>query len=171
MFSREALIELLRHMEWADARVWAAVPDVSPADKRLAELLVHTHVVQRAFLMVWTGGDVRDAFRNPEDFPALADLRTWAATYYPAVNAFVSELPDDRFSAPLMMPWAGQVAQQLGRPIGPTNIGETCFQVISHSTYHRGQVNVRLRELGQEPPLVDYIAWLWFGRPAPEWKA
>jgi uncharacterized damage-inducible protein DinB len=40
-----------------------------------------------------------------------------------------------------------------------------------HSTYHRGQVNARLRELGIEPPLTDYIAWIWFGRPEAEWPA
>jgi uncharacterized damage-inducible protein DinB len=38
-----------------------------------------------------------------------------------------------------------------------------------HTVYHRGQVNARVRALGGEPPLVDYIAWLWLGRPAPEW--
>jgi len=42
--------------------------------------------------------------------------------------------------------------------------------VALHSLYHRGQVNARLREVGGTPPLVDYIAWLWFGRPAAEWK-
>ena len=27
----------------------------------------------------------------------------------------------------------------------------------------------RADELGTTPPLVDYIAWIWFGRPAAEW--
>ena len=38
-----------------------------------------------------------------------------------------------------------------------------------HTAHHRGQVNARLRELGAEPPLVDYIAWLWKGRPDAMW--
>ena len=38
-----------------------------------------------------------------------------------------------------------------------------------HSTYHRGQVNVRLRELGGEPQLVDFIAWVWEGKPRAVW--
>jgi len=38
-----------------------------------------------------------------------------------------------------------------------------------HSTHHRGQVNARLRELGGEPPLADFIVWLWWGRPAASW--
>jgi uncharacterized damage-inducible protein DinB len=39
----------------------------------------------------------------------------------------------------------------------------------SHSTYHRGQVNSILRQLGAEPPLTDFIAYLWLGRPDPDW--
>ncbi len=37
-------------------------------------------------------------------------------------------------------------------------------------TGDRGQNATRLRELGGEPPLTDYIAWLWKGRPAPDWE-
>jgi hypothetical protein len=29
-------------------------------------------------------------------------------------------------------------------------------------------VNARLRELGAEPPLTDFIAWIWFGKPQAE---
>jgi uncharacterized damage-inducible protein DinB len=59
----------------------------------------------------------------------------------------------------------------MNRRFEAPTLAETMLQVASHSTYHRGQVNARLRELAGEPPLVDYIAWIWFGRPAPEWNA
>ena len=59
----------------------------------------------------------------------------------------------------LLRAWAGRQ----DRPRWPRPASRSC----SHSTYHRGQVNARLREIGAEPPLVDYIAWLWFDRPAP----
>jgi uncharacterized damage-inducible protein DinB len=58
---------------------------------------------------------------------------------------------------------------RFGREPVPTTMRETMLQVAMHSTYHRGQVNARLRELGAEPPLTDYIAWLWMGKPAAEW--
>ena len=61
--------------------------------------------------------------------------------------------------------------QRLGRKPSGTTVGETGLQVALHSTYHRGQVTARLREVGGEPPLVDYIAWVWLGRPAAEWPA
>ena len=35
--------------------------------------------------------------------------------------------------------------------------------------YHRGQNATRLRELGGEPPLTDFVAWLWKGRPDGKW--
>jgi uncharacterized damage-inducible protein DinB len=169
MFSREVLQELLRHMEWADAKVWSAVPDGTPADKRLTELLLHVHTVQQAFLAVWTNGDIRAVFRKPEDFTTLSMLRDWARPYFPTAQAHIAGLSEADLNALLQMPWAAQLAESLGRPPGPTTVAETCFQVCSHSTYHRGQVNARLRELGVEPPLVDYIAWLWFDRPAAAW--
>ena len=34
-----------------------------------------------------------------------------------------------------------------------------------------GQINARLREIGGEPPLVDYIAWIWLGRPTVNWPS
>jgi uncharacterized damage-inducible protein DinB len=35
--------------------------------------------------------------------------------------------------------------------------------------YHRGQVNTRIREVGGEPAAVDFINWIWLGKPDPEW--
>jgi uncharacterized damage-inducible protein DinB len=68
------------------------------------------------------------------------------------------------------MPWARTLEARIGRSVTMPTLGETIQQVASHSTYHRGQINARLRDVGGEPPLVDYIAWIWFGRPAPEWS-
>ena len=169
MFSKELLQELYRHMEWADARMWAAVP-VAAADERLKGLLLHIHVVQRAFLTVWTGGDWMTVFRKPEEFSGVADVRAWAKPYYPEAHAFIGAAADDRLSQPMTMPWANQVEKFIGRPPGVTTLGDTCFQVTSHTTHHRAQVNGRLRELGAEPPLVDYIGWVWFDKPAADWK-
>ncbi len=171
MFSRDVLRELYRHMEWADAKVWDAAPVGGQPDDRLRHLLVHLHVVQRAFLHIWTDRPVRDAFRKPEEFATLADVRAWAQRYYREAHAFVDGLTDQALAQPITMPWAAQLTERLGRPPSVTTQAETCFQVTSHSTYHRGQVNMRLREIGAEPPLVDYIAWVWFDRPAPDWGA
>ena len=160
------LRDLFRHMEWADERVWEAVAQLpaGPADERLRTLLLHIHIVQRAFLHIWTERPV--LFPKEEEFPSILDVRVWARPYYAELAAFVDALPVERLAEPLQMPWVKELEARIGRAPEKPTIAETMFQVTSHSTYHRGQANVRLRELGLEPPLVDYIAWIWFGRPA-----
>jgi uncharacterized damage-inducible protein DinB len=162
------LIELYQHMEWADAAVWTSVlaSERAQTDAKLREALYHLHVVQRAFLRVWRG-EPREA-----PYPTFADapsLMLWGRAYYGEAVAHLETLSDEMIVEPMPLPWADMVEQRLGRAPETTTIGETALQVIMHSQYHRGQVNARLREAGGEPPLVDYIAWIWLGRPAPEW--
>ena len=63
-------------------------------------------------------------------------------------------------------PWAEQLMEALGQ-VHPVDVRQALLQIASHSTYHRGQINTRIRELGGEPPLVDYVAWVWAGMPGP----
>jgi uncharacterized damage-inducible protein DinB len=37
------------------------------------------------------------------------------------------------------------------------NLHDILFQVINHSTYHRGQIATEFRQIGLEPLLTDYI--------------
>ena len=46
---------------------------------------------------------------------------------------------------------------------------ESLVQVAMHTTYHRGQVATQIRALGGEPPLTDFVAWIWIGKPEPSW--
>ncbi|HKG11937.1 MAG TPA: DinB family protein [Pyrinomonadaceae bacterium] len=164
----EDLKGLFAHMEWADAQVWtAALSNAGAADDAaLRAKLSHTHGVQRAFICVWQKVTV---VRPPADPPDLAVTLAAARAYYRDLARFVSSLGEEDLARPTVMPWAGGFAEYLGREPSVTTLAETMTQVAMHSTYHRGQVNTRLRELGVEPALTDYIGWLWFGRPAPGW--
>jgi len=169
--SIDLLRQLIRHMEWADAEVWRSVLAHEPAggDQRLRDLLTHLHLVQRLFLVVWKQQPM-DPSRGKPEFATAAELRAWAQTYYAEANRFLDGLDAEALIGGVSMPWIKSFETQLGRTFSTPTLGETIFQVSSHSTYHRGQVNARLREVGGEPPLVDYIAWIWFGRPAPDWS-
>jgi uncharacterized damage-inducible protein DinB len=169
MFTITGLQEIYRHLEWADARVWTGAlgSDAARADPELLDRLQHIHLTQRAFLDVWTDQPVGKYLDLR--FPSLRELYAWARPYYTAVAAFLSSVRTEGLSNPVSVPWAKYFARELGGGVGATTLGETLFQVTAHSTYHRAQVNTRLRALGVTPPLVDYIAWLWLERPAPEW--
>lgn len=169
MFTTAALQDLYRHLEWAEARVWTAAlgSDAAVADSEVRDRFQHIHVVQRAFLDVWTGRPVGQYMDL--QFPSLRELYAWARPYYAEAAAFLGSVSAERLSTPTPVPWAKYFAQERGGAAGATTLEETLFQVTAHSAYHRAQVNTRLRALGVTPPLVDYIAWLWLERPAPQW--
>jgi len=168
MVTIDVLTDLYRHMEWADAAVWTATlaADDGPGDAKMRGYFYHLHMVQRAFLRTWRG-EPRETPYPKFDEPVA--LMLWGQTYYAEAFAQIETLKNAKLSEPMPLPWAEMVAERLGRAPEVTTIGETAMQVALHSTYHRGQINARLREVGGEPPLVDYIAWIWLGRPAAVW--
>lgn len=160
--------DLFRHMAWADAEVWRAVLASPPAaaDPVVNDRLHHLHLVQRAFLGAWRG-----AFVDPrsEVFEDLLALARWGRECHAELAAYVDGLDAPALAAPIALPWAQMMTEHFKREIETPTLGETLLQLSSHSTYHRGQINADLRRLGGDPPLVDFIAWVWFAKPEPVW--
>ncbi len=158
-------LDLFRHMLWADSSVWHAIESSEAAarDARTLSLLHHLHLVQFAFLRLWTRADLPtpklEAFERPEDMIA------WAKTYGPALRDYLDTVDDEAAQERLDVPWARYMEQRYGTPALESTLLESMLQVCFHSHYHRAQINARLRELGSEPPMVDYIGWVWLGRP------
>ena len=93
----------------------------------------------------------------------------WACAYYAEVRGFLKTADSPVLNEPVPELFRQRMEQHLGCARASVTLGETVFDVVSHTAYHRGQVNTRLRELNGEPPLVDYVAWVWCGRPEAEW--
>ena len=164
-----ALKDLYRHMEWADALVWRAVfsSPAAVADEKLRDYFYHLHLVQHAWLGAWREKP------NPTDFPSFEDtpsVRDWGRSYYAEVFAYQQSLTEEKTAETMQLPWADIVEREMGRVPESISVGETMLQIPLHSLYHRGQINARLRAVGGEPPRVDYIAWVWLGRPKAEWE-
>lgn len=161
--------ELFAHLEWAESMVWTTALQSPTAlgDHQIRNSLFHIHLTQRAFLNVWTGAPPL-AYRELS-FSTLEDLFAWSRPYYAEAGRFMKTVTEGSLHGPMPVPWASMFAERFGTMPQTPTLGETIYQVVAHSTYHRGQVNSRLRELGVEPPMVDYIAWIWFDRPAPNW--
>lgn len=167
------LREMMRQAEWADARVWSAVLALPVAldDAGVRDRLHHVHQVQWAYLAIWRG----EPLRLPElsSFADAEALRGWGREFHREAAAYLDALGADGaddVTREIRFPWADRLVEHFGAA-RPATFGETVVQVASHSTYHRGQIGARLRELGGEPPLTDFIAWIWEGRPAPAWEA
>jgi uncharacterized damage-inducible protein DinB len=170
MSYRDTIADLLRHQTWADAAAWTAVM-ASPSamtDAAIQDRLVHIHLVQHVYLQGW------QARAFDPTIPPFADATSrmrWGYEYHRAVTPFIEALDADRLDQAFPLPWTEIVEQSLGRPPGPVKVVETLMQVPLHSTYHRGQIATRMRELGGEPAATDFILWVFLGKPAASWPA
>ena len=171
MDASSVLDDLIRHMEWADALVWDAVL-TSPAarsDAWLRERLGHVHGTQYGFLQVWGGGG---ADAEPSGgFEDAAAMASWARDGMARLRSAVAALTEDRLGAGIPAELAQAAEAGLGPATGAASMADTVLQVVAHGLYHRGQIVLRLRELGCEPPLTEYFVWVWRGKPPAHWAA
>jgi uncharacterized damage-inducible protein DinB len=163
---RSLLVDLGRHLSWADATFWRAFERHPPAvaDETIRNRLHHVHLVQRAFLWFASGRDPY-AFQvsKPHDFPTLPALRGFGEEASRRFAEFVEGVGDDRLNERRPFPFFEK------DPPFSLSIAEAITQAVMHSQWHRGQNATRLRELGGEPPVLDLIVWYWKDRPAAEW--
>jgi uncharacterized damage-inducible protein DinB len=160
--------ELTEHMEWADGVVFSAIlgNTLAEEDELLLKRLRHIHLVQKAFFDVWQNKPI-----NPHatDSMSIAELAAFAKSLHREIQEFQNSLALDDLDRVIFLPWAGQVSSSLGFEVANPTLGQALLQVTAHSSYHRGQVNTRLRELGIDPPMTDFIAWVWARKPASPW--
>lgn len=146
----EALTKLVRHMEWADARVVASLRAADPPPDAL-RLFNHIVGAERLWYLRlqqedWTTQPVWPSL-TLEACASLAELN--AKTYREYLDNM--EEPD------------------LARAITYTNskgqeytntVADILLHMTTHGSYHRGQIARILRRAGQEPPSTDYILFV-----------
>jgi len=108
---------------------------------------------------------------NPHSTDAMnaSELSAFAKSLHREIQEFQNTLSQDDLDRITLLPWAGMISRSLGFEVANPTLGQTLMQVTAHSSYHRGQVNSRLRELGIDPPMTDFIAWVWTRKPSPSW--
>ena len=160
---------LLLHMKWADTEVWRKILNFSSAanDERLKKLLYHLHQVQYAFLALWNNTPIE--LPKLESFKDIESIAKWGFEYQNKLDDFLS-LPQTYIKDKIVqIPWSVFLERKFGKKVNPAIMEETILQITSHSTYHRGQINTHFRELGGEPASVDFIIWVWLGKPEEDW--
>jgi uncharacterized damage-inducible protein DinB len=160
--------EMFDYTAWADATVWTAILQeaVAMGDERLRDYLFHIHTVQGVFLDVWRGAPLQPP---QKEGTTLTSLLALAQSTHAEITSFFAGLDEASLNQRVELPWSGRFTELTGKEPAPITMGETLLQVVNHSTYHRGQVNSRLRELGGTPPMTDFIAWVGLGKPGPDW--
>ena len=169
MHSLDLLKELIDHMNWADAKIWETVLSIPAAqnDEKLKKILHHYQITKYAFYHIWK--DKAPEFPELSIFKTVKDLAEWSAKYPKLILTYLGGLKENDLGRMIQIPWADRLEKILGKKPVDASLAETIMQVAAHSSHHRGQVNSRIRELKGEPPLVDFIAWVWLGKPEDVW--
>ncbi len=165
----ESVENLLNHMIWADAEVWKKVLPFEAVqnDEKIKKLLYHLHQVQYAFYFLWNEQPLE--IPKPDTFADLKSIASWGFDYQQKLNTFLSSPGANEKDKVIQIPWSIFMERKAGKKVIPATLEETMLQVASHSTYHRGQLNTRFRELGGEPATLDLIVWIWLGKPKADW--
>ena len=145
----DALRQLFAHVEWADGILLAAIRGGNAPAEAVRE---YAHILGAD--EVWLARIQGRASRQPV-WPELsaAALEALAGEVHRGYRAVLDGLTD-----------AG-----LGRVVAYTNTAGKAFEtvlhdilvhVVLHAQYHRGKINLLLRQAGLEPAPADYIAFV-----------
>ncbi len=160
----DVILDLYRHMEWADAEQWRALLAHGPAreDGDLRERLVHLHGAQSIWLGRFQGLPSPPRWPTVADYPRIEDLRHYAGACHAAFRAWLPTVKAEDLDRVLTFrTLAGDEVTQ--------TLGDGLLQVPLHSHYHRGQHATRMRTLGSAMPTTDWALWARKGRPAAQW--
>jgi uncharacterized damage-inducible protein DinB len=152
----EQLRSLVAYNRWANTRLLqvAAALSVGELERDLRAsfgsllgTLIHILWGERGWLHFWQDGNFLPD-PTPGEYPDFASLRNAWTRHEDAYAAYLHSLTQAELDAP--------------RAVGPNTymLGELVQHTLNHSTYHRGQVTVLLRQLGHEPPSTDYRRYL-----------
>jgi uncharacterized damage-inducible protein DinB len=162
------LIDQFRHMAWADALVLTTITGnpVAACDGYILAKLRHSHAVQKIFLDVLRNSPIDPQETSDLDVEALS---VFARSVHAETMRFLEALIPETLERFIGLPWSKTATAKLGFEVAAHTLAEALVQVPQHSAYHRGQVAARLRELGVDPPMTDFIAWIWRHKPAAAW--
>jgi uncharacterized damage-inducible protein DinB len=152
--------ELFRHQAYADWSMLMAIKrnEAASHDQKLRELLHHILVSHRFWLHLIQG--LPFAVEAENVLPSTLDdiVELFQATQIQELG-WIGTLEDSDLD---------RVLESSFFPNRQVPISAALTQVCLHSQGHRSQCATRLRMLGGEPPMVDYILWI-ERRPDPGW--
>jgi uncharacterized damage-inducible protein DinB len=162
------IADMYRHMAWADALALSAIAanPVAAGDDYILDKLRHLHMVQKLFLDVLRNRQIDPQETSGLDMKALS---AFARNVDAEFMRFLESLTVEQLESVVALPWSKTATKKLGFEVAEHSLAETLVQVPEHSAYHRGQLSARLRELGIDPPMTDFIAWIWRHKPEPSW--
>ena len=145
---------------WANARVLRAVSaltkeqftrDLGGSYRSVRDTLVHIMSGEWIWLMRWKGRSPQDML-DPAEFSSLDLVSTEWSRIDREQAEFVKAVTDESLKKIITYvntrgePWQYPLAHAMQH-------------LVNHSSYHRGQISLMLRQLGAEPAPTDFLVF------------
>lgn len=149
MYSIEHLRHLFTYDDWANRRLIVALKqNVSDKSRRI---LAHVLITKREYFERLYGKDSTGFDFWPDlSLDGCSDLNKELAETY---ERLLSKFDDEGLGLTARYKTSEGVARE-------NTFRELLTQVLLHSSIHRGNIMLRLRQEGFEPPKIDYIIYL-----------
>ena len=151
----ELLKEVARYQRWADGEHWKLLHGNATLleDTEIRKRLNHMAIAYE-MLAGLARGEAPDV-AGMKERESIGELET---TMRKATEGLERTLASVDLEKMIALPRG---------PKGPFEApaGVLLLQALMHSQHHRGQNASRMRELGVEPPMTDFVIWYAVGRP------
>jgi uncharacterized damage-inducible protein DinB len=150
--------QLFEYNRWANARVLAAVSQLSPDQftkdlsnsfPSVRDTLVHMVWAEWIWLMRWRGESPKIRF-DPADFPTMARLKERWAEIEAGQVELINTLTEESLTK--VIAYINTKGEEWKYPMG-----HMMQHVVNHASYHRGQIITMLRQLGAEAVGTDFL--------------
>lgn len=147
-------------ISWASNRIFDAVAGLPDADvmkdlkashASIHGTLLHMVGAEKIWLSRWVGKPDARLIASDDASTLAAVRRVWEETGF-AMAKFLGTMTDAKLKDTFTMTTAAGVAFTHA-------YGQAIQHVVDHSTYHRGQIVLLLRQLGHTPPGTGLIAF------------
>ena len=142
--------ELFKYNEWANERILICIQQEGVTDERILQLYSHLITAQIIWLLRIRGLPT-SPFPIWEEYK-LSELLTMSEESNTNWKNYIEEHEMETFEEMIHYQNSKGVTYE-------STIREIITHVVNHSSHHRGQIAMKLRELDVEPPVTDFIAF------------
>jgi uncharacterized damage-inducible protein DinB len=140
--------KLLQYEKWANRLIIDTIGRVKEPDSRWLDLMSHILNVQ----MVWYSRITKDIYPPPvwEVVTGIEEIKKKYSSNNIILDSFISELRDEDLNISIPYKTTEGVEHQ-------NTLREILTHLFNHSTYHRGQIVILMKEKIPTLPATDFI--------------
>lgn len=155
----ETIRRMFDYTDWANERIGAALTALEPSQHTRAlsgsyasvrDTFAHIVGAERIWLLRWKNQPPNEPPPWVKDGQVVELINEMRATAAERRERLVSLVDDQAADVVTYHNLKGDTFWTL-------RVGEMLMHVANHSTYHRGQIVSKLRELGAAPPATDFL--------------